>query len=170
MEDLFKPDCIRTFTGLYMNVFEPTADMICIEDIAHSLSQQPRFGGHLPRWYSVAQHSVMCQVLANEPHKFAALLHDAAEAYLLDMPKPIKDRLPEYKKLEDNLMKVIARKFGFEYPLNEHVKWVDTQMLKIEWHNVMLDGTETKLTSWNHERAEYEFLKTFKYYAHQTRK
>ena len=54
-ENLYTPNCIRTFTGLYMNVFNPKPDMICIEDIAHALSQQPRFGGHLPRMYSVAQ-------------------------------------------------------------------------------------------------------------------
>ena len=54
MENLHTADCIRTFTGLYMNVFEPTPEMICIEDIAHGLSNMPRFGGHLPEFYSVA--------------------------------------------------------------------------------------------------------------------
>ena len=46
-ENLYTKDCIRTFTGIYMNVFNPTSEMICIEDIAHSLSLQCRFAGHL---------------------------------------------------------------------------------------------------------------------------
>ncbi|MFC4230551.1 hypothetical protein ACFOW1_01525 [Parasediminibacterium paludis] len=57
LEDLYKPNCIRTYTGLYMNVFDPTPEMICIEDIAHALSHQCRFSGHTKQFYSVAQHS-----------------------------------------------------------------------------------------------------------------
>lgn len=59
-ESLYTPNCIRTFTGIYMNVFDPTDEMICIEDIANALSHQCRFAGHLPNFYSVAQHSVQC--------------------------------------------------------------------------------------------------------------
>lgn len=54
--------CIRTNSGLFINVFEPTKDVISIEDIAHALASIPRFGGHLNRHYSVAQHSVMCMM------------------------------------------------------------------------------------------------------------
>ena len=50
-ENLYTPNCIRTFTGIYVNVFEPTPEMICIEDIAHALSNQCRFSGHLPTFY-----------------------------------------------------------------------------------------------------------------------
>lgn len=119
MENLFTANCIRTFTGKYMNVFEPTEDMICIEDVAHALSNQCRFGGHLPKFYSVAQHSLMCCEMATPERKLEALLHDASEAYLLDVPKPIKQRLSNYKEIEDNLMRLIAKKFGFQYPLSE---------------------------------------------------
>lgn len=112
MENLYTPDCIRTFTGIYMNVFEPTPEMICIEDIAHSLSMQCRFGGHLPEFYSVAEHSWHCSLMVANEHKLAALLHDASEAYLLDIPRPIKHRLNNYKKIEDNLMNIIAKNLG----------------------------------------------------------
>lgn len=117
-ENLYTPDCIRTFTGIYVNVFEPTEEMICIEDIAHALSNQCRFGGHLPVFYSVAQHSIIMSDKMHESHKLAALLHDASEAYLLDIPRPIKKGLSNYKEIEDKLMTAIAAKFGFEYPLH----------------------------------------------------
>lgn len=137
-ENLYTTNCIRTFSGIYMNVFEPTLDMICIEDIAHALSQQPRFGGHLHRHYSVSQHSVICSIKANED-KFEALMHDASEAYLLDIPRPIKGGLTNYKEIEDNLMRKIAEKFKFKYPLSEEVKRVDGFMLECEWEQLMLN-------------------------------
>jgi len=91
IENLFTPNCIRTFTGKYVNVFEPTLEMICIEDIAHALSMQCRFGGHLPYFYSVAQHSINCSFLVDTPClKLEVLMHDASEAYLLGIPSPIK--------------------------------------------------------------------------------
>ena len=58
IENLYTPDCIRTYTGIYMNVFEPTLEMIHIEDIAHALSMQCRFGGHLYDFYSVVQKQI----------------------------------------------------------------------------------------------------------------
>jgi hypothetical protein len=133
-ENLYTPDCIRTASGIYMNVFEPTPEMVCIEDIAHALTYQCRFGGHLPTFYSVAHHSLNCSYLIDEPElKLAALLHDASEAYLLDIPRPIKQRLRDYKEIEDGLMRVIANKFGFEWPLHPEVKKVDEIMLQLEW-------------------------------------
>jgi hypothetical protein len=68
-------DCIRTNSGIYMNVFEPTLDMIDINDIAHVLSNLPRFGGHLDRFYSVAQHSVMCTMRVKSVEDKRAVLY-----------------------------------------------------------------------------------------------
>jgi hypothetical protein len=138
IENLFTPDCIRTISGKYVNVFEPKVEMICIEDIAHALSNQCRFAGHTPYFYSVAQHSNLCFELASPEHKLAALLHDASEAYLCDIPRPIKLRLPEYKLIEDKLMKLIAEKFGFQYPLHPEVKEIDDRLLKMEWDNLII--------------------------------
>ncbi|MFC4230550.1 hypothetical protein ACFOW1_01520 [Parasediminibacterium paludis] len=67
-----------------------------------------------------------------------ALMHDASEAYLMDIPTPIKAHLPDYKAIENNLMKVIAAKFGFDYPLSKAVKEADTLMLRHEWAAIML--------------------------------
>lgn len=154
-------DCIRTNSGLFINVFEPHPDMISIEDIAHALSSIPRFGGHLNRHYSVAQHSVAAALAAKtlEDRK-AALLHDASEAYMLDMPTPIKSKLPDYKKYEDNLMRVIAEKFGFEYPLNPEIKRIDAELLQLEWENlVVYDNLEFDCLP--KEDAKIAFLATY---------
>jgi len=160
-ENLYEPDCIRTFTGIYVNVFEPTLEMICIEDIAHGLSNQCRFAGHLKKFYSVAQHSWHCYTLAPSKHKLAALLHDASEAYLCDIPKPIKKHLPDYCKIEDNLMKVISKKFGFEYPLSKEVKEADKTMLKVEWEKLMIN--DSRHVCWDIEEAKKAFMITFEF-------
>lgn len=137
-ENLYTPDCIRTVSGIYVNVFDPKPEMFVIEDIAHALSMQPRFGGHLPHFYSVAQHSALTAAFVEEEYKLSALMHDASEAYLLDIPRPIKQRLSNYKDIEHGLMQVLSVVFGFQYPLPEAVKKADEDMLKLEWDSLML--------------------------------
>jgi hypothetical protein len=156
-ENLYTPDCIRTFTGIYVNVFEPTPEMICIEDIAHALSHQCRFGGHLPKFYSVAQHSTM---VCMEHQTLQALMHDAAEAYLLDIPSPIKKRLAGYHEIEEGLLKVIGEKFGFDHVLTEEVKAADKMLLEFEWDNIMLE--KDRIWCWSPEIAKDRFLGMFK--------
>jgi hypothetical protein len=160
LED-YPANCIRTNSGTFINVFEPTPDMIVIEDIAHALSRLPRFGGHLNRHYSVAQHSVLAarrvKGLAN---KREALLHDASEAYLLDMPTPIKARMNEYKEHEHNLMIAIFNKFNLDYPLSPAVKKVDREMLDLEWENLVInDNPDFKV--WSANKAKKEFMKMY---------
>jgi hypothetical protein len=162
MENLYMPNCIRTFTGIYVNVFEPTLEMICIEDIAHGLSNQCRFGGHLPEFYSVAQHSFLCSQMAESEFKLEALLHDASEAYLLDIPSPIKQGLSNYKEIEDKLMVLIAEKFGFKYPLTKAVKKIDEEMLQFEWKHLMLKKPMIGwFDCWQPGYAKRRFLETF---------
>lgn len=166
VENLYTPNCIRTVTGIYINVFEPTEDMVCIEDIAHSLCQQPRFGGHLPYFYSVAEHSLNCAyVIDDEGLKLDALLHDASEAYLMDIPKPIKGGLANYKEIEDRLMGVIASKFGFEYPLRKEVKAVDEEMLNFEWNYLMLQKGEWPLKRRHPQEIKSDFIGMYKHFA-----
>jgi 5'-deoxynucleotidase YfbR-like HD superfamily hydrolase len=161
MENLYSPNCIRTFTGLYVNIFDPTPDMFCLEDIAHSLSQQCRFAGHLPEFYSVAQHSVHCSNVVEDKYKVAALLHDASEAYLLDIPRPIKSWLTNYRSIEDTLMEVIAKKFGFKYPLDEIIKTTDKLALEFEWDHLMLKKPlPHEFTCFSPKEAKKLFLKT----------
>lgn len=164
-ENLFTPNCIRTNSGIYMNVFDPTPEMICIEDIAHALSNQARFGGHLKKFYSVAQHSLMCYRYSHRGYEFDSLMHDASEAYLLDIPSPIKAGLSNYKEIEDKLMMAIAEKFGFNYPLSPAVKDVDAVMLQFEWDHLVLDQPlpdyVKDFTIMSHEEAKEAFLNAF---------
>ena len=141
-ENLYTKNSIRTFTGIYFNVLEPTEEMINIEDIAHALSQICRFNGHLPNFYSVAQHSVICSGLVAKEKQLEALLHDASEAYLCDVPKPVKPLLTNYKETEDRIMTLIAKKYGFQWPLSPEVHQVDSEMLQIEWDHLMLAKSE----------------------------
>ena len=162
----FEEDCIRTYTGKSINVFDTNPDTIDIVDIAHALSFQCRFGGHLPEFFSVAQHCINCCSVADEDEKFDALMHDVSEGLgLLDFPTPIKNRMPEYKVIEHKLMMVLAKKFNFNYPKSKHVEDIDKAMLVTEWHNVMLGNkTNEDFTILSMEDAEAEFLRLYHKY------
>jgi hypothetical protein len=108
---------ICTAGGRRFNLHEPSADDVALEDIAHALAMTPRFGGHCTEFLSVAQHSILVADLVHEQQPGAraqqvALLHDASEAYLVDMPAPIKRFLPDFKKIEDRVQAVIFEAFG----------------------------------------------------------
>lgn len=107
---------IQTYSGLFVNPLAMTPDEITLKDIAHALSLICRFGGHCTQFYSVAQHSVLVSEITKQlggtpDQVYAALLHDATEAYLIDLPRPIKNQLPDYKTAEKGLEKIIAEKF-----------------------------------------------------------
>jgi hypothetical protein len=138
-ENLYEPNCIRTNSGVYFNLLEPTAEMIKIEDIAHALSRLPRFGGHLNPDWTVAQHSMQVAYHCKQ-HRLEALLHDASEAYLMDLPTPIKKLIPDYYAMEERINLVIAAKFNLVYPWPEEVKRADQLMLETEWNMMMISS------------------------------
>lgn len=142
-ETLYTDGVIRTVSGTYVNVLDPKPEQLIIEDIAHSLAMQPRWGGHCYLFFSVAQHS--CNVSNGIPVKYrspimqlSALMHDASEAYLMDIPRPVKMHLSNYANIEDKLMKALAAKFGFEYPFHKMVKDADESELREEWEHLIL--------------------------------
>lgn len=164
-ENLYTPDSIRTVSGIYVNVMDPKPEMFIIEDIAHALAHTPRFGGHLPHFYSVAEHSAsVCHMVDAKELKLQALLHDAAEAYLCDIPSPIKKNLPDYKAMEQRLLKILLEKFGVKYPLHESVKDADACKLSWEWHNLMLGNINTKRIGWDFDGIKKEFLYLYEHY------
>lgn len=127
---------IQTFTGKKFFPVEPNVKDICIRDIAHSLAYLCRFTGHIHSFYSVAQHSVLVSYLVSKECALAALLHDASEAYLQDIPKPLK-RLPlfeEYRKLEHKLQAMIFEKFN----------WIDGELPEIKEADVTMLATEAR--------------------------
>ena len=107
---------IRTFSGIHMSPADPRPEEICIEDIAHALSLMTRANGHFPVFYSVAQHSLDCAAMAQAEGRssrevLACLLHDASEAYLSDITRPVKGCLPEYRRIEQVLQEMIYEKY-----------------------------------------------------------
>jgi len=146
---LKKPDMttsIDTYCGIDFHPFNPVPSMVVIEDIAHALSNLCRFSGHCISYYSVSQHSVLVASILPQELKLAGLLHDASEAYLQDIPSPIK-RSPEfkmYRDLEANVEAVIAQKFGYKFPLDPRVKEADCILLATEKRDLMPYQTRTE--------------------------
>jgi hypothetical protein len=155
---LFSGNWIRAHSGTYVNVFDPKPEMFLIEDIAEGLAYKYRWGGHSSVKITVAEHSVMVSNGLPIRHKLAGLLHDASEAYLSDIPSPIKQLLPEYKTIEDNVMACIALKFGFSWPLSTRVKTEDWNMLQREWSFAVVKNT---WINWSNEKAKDFFLRKF---------
>src|SRR5713226_1215903 len=106
---------IITYTGKQFYHLNPQPEMVCIEDIAHSLAMLCRWTGHTKFHYSVAQHSIYCSRIGPQETALERLLHDASEAYLGDMNRPLKhftNAGPAYREVESKVQTVIYRKFG----------------------------------------------------------
>jgi hypothetical protein len=136
---------IQTWSGKRVFLDRPDRDVVEIEDIAHALANVCRFGGH-SHFYSVAQHSILVSELVREKDKslaLAGLLHDAAEAYLGDVVRPLKRILgASYSDLERAWMTVIAEKFSAPGVFDPLVKEADNQALAIERRDVMTQHPE----------------------------
>lgn len=137
----------NTVTGTLINIHEPTESSIKILDIANALSMLCRFGGHVRRFYSVAQHSVLVMALAPEELKKEALLHDAAEAFVGDVIKPLKNLVGEpYDIIEFRFSQVIYQKFGLDRHKLEAIKKYDLMALQLE-HKALQVGNATDLVT-----------------------
>jgi len=128
------PTSIQTFTGIFFDPFNPRVEDVRIEDIAHALTMQCRFGGHVRKRWSVAQHSLMVSDLCPEHLKLEGLLHDASEAYLTDLPRPIKHHplLSSYRGLEADLEYAISKRFDLSWPMPDEIKAADNAVLVAE--------------------------------------
>jgi 5'-deoxynucleotidase YfbR-like HD superfamily hydrolase len=109
-----------------------------IEDIAHALSNICRYGGHTRVFYSVAQHCVLCSLHVEPECAREALFHDASEAFMGDMVRPLKDCVPEFKRIEERTEFAIATRFGLRYPWPAAVKEVDDRMLFTERRDLIV--------------------------------
>lgn len=130
---------IITLTGKHFNFSDVKPESICIEDIAGALSNICRFTGHLPEFYSVAQHSIHCSYLVLAEHAMEALLHDAAEACCNDINSPLKALLPDYQVVESKVEAVIRDKFNLPLSMSAPVKRADLIMLGTERRDFGLD-------------------------------
>lgn len=149
---------ISTFTGKRLNPLEPKKETIDIRDIAHALSLLCRGNGQVSHFYSVAQHSIACSKEAeargySKRIQYACLLHDASEAYLSDVTRPVKRKMPEYMDAEAVLQREIWGKY-FQQPLTENelaaVREIDDDMLFIELEQLLhrtLEGERPQMYS-----------------------
>ena len=169
---------IRTYTGRVINPLDPDPNEICIEDIAHSLSQQCRFTGHTKEFYSTGQHSVLvARVFPGEAEDMLCrLLHDAPETYMSDLASPLKktDWGQHYREAEQKLEEAVAKAFGLLYPFPETVKKADLILLNTEIRDLMpadMTGVEVdkyppakfKIVGWSPETAKGIFLSDYKW-------
>lgn len=133
--------CISTINRHRFDPVEPTYDDIELDDIAHALSMMTRANGHFKEFYSVARHSINCLYEArlrgySYKVQLLCLLHDSAEAYIGDMTRPLKLRLPQFSLYEKNLQKIIYLKYAttdVSSEEKEQVKSVDDSLLYHEF-------------------------------------
>ena len=145
---------LTTASGRAIDIQRVTPNDISILDIAHSLSNLCRFAGHTREFYSVAQHSVRVALALPPELRLAGLLHDATEAYVVDLPRPVKCLLPDYERLEAKVWGAISSRFGiavFEDPL---IKEMDNRALRTEWEELMWPPLPTELKGFPSLKAE----------------
>ena len=180
-----KGDWQQTFTGRQFWPLDPRIEDISIEDIAHALSLQCRFAGHCRTFYSVAEHSVRVSLLieawnVREGYSgawrytscLAALLHDASEAYCIDVPRPLKPYLTGYKAIEADVMSAVERWAGLNpgacsVPAIKHADEVllatearDLMKITHPWHLKAEPLPDVILPWWSHT-AESRFIARF---------
>lgn len=128
---------ILLYSGNYFDFENIESNKIEISDIAHGLSNVCRFAGQCPEFYSVAQHSVLVSQLLPPHLQLQGLLHDASEAYMGDVAKPLKNLLPDYVALEKRVEAHIFESFGLPSTLDYMVKNADMRLLRTEQRDIM---------------------------------
>jgi len=149
-QSITKPMTMTLYSGRDVDIFNMNHKQIDIEDIAHALSNLCRYGGHCLFHYSVALHSVLCSYESGTiKEKLAFLLHDASEAYVNDLVRPIKHRpeLEQYRVEEDKIQKLVFEKFGLEFPFSKRVHEVDNKVLMDELGAIIITDSEIAETS-----------------------
>jgi uncharacterized protein len=163
---------IRTFTGLKFQHSNPQPEMICVQDIAHALSQLCRYAGHCRTFYSVGQHVVYCSWITPPEHALWALCHDGEEFATVDLPSPFK-HLPgmeAFRTYANAIQKVIIAKFGLPATEPAAVKAADMLLLVTEQRDLMphsdssfpgIAPLKQRIIPWSCRKAERVFLLRF---------
>lgn len=162
---------MQTYTGRQFYPLHPYPNDVAAEDIAHALGHICRYGGHVDRFYSVAEHCVLMSRAVAPEHALSALLHDATEAYVGDMVRPLKRHMPAYRQAEDRVAWAIGHHFKVDPAMPPEVKSADNRILLDERAALMPatrhawmqdeDGTQplgVAIEAWEPSRAEAEYL------------
>jgi len=143
-----KGNFMQVWTGGVYWPLDPRAEEVFIEDIAHALSMQCRYAGHVERFYSVGEHSVHVSHIVPPHMALLGLLHDATEAYLVDVPRPVKRHLLNYKEIEQLNWLAIAERFGLPETLPPEIHRADAAMLPTERAALMKPLPEHDAQAW----------------------
>jgi 5'-deoxynucleotidase YfbR-like HD superfamily hydrolase len=168
---------IGTYTGKQFYLLEPRLEDIDIQDIAHGLAMQCRWTGQCKFHYSIAQHSVYCSLLGPPEEAFDRLMHDAPEAYIGDLNRPLKHYTEAgvaYRRQEAIIQEAIATRFGYSVVEPKSVKLADNSMLYAEKDQLLnLEFEEAEnwdrydedngiiISQWTPEQAKQRFLDKF---------
>ncbi len=141
--------------------FDPKPESVFIGNISRALSHICRYNGHCATFYSVAQHSVICSQKVASGFELAALLHDATEAYVGDLIRPIKVFMPDYTSMEDELYRrAIAPRFGLPTELPKEVHEVDNQVLVTEARDLLPYGADL-MKKWGIEDEPFDDVEVY---------
>ncbi len=164
---------MTTFTGKRFTPFYPNMDDICIEDIAHHLALECRYGGACKYHYSVAQHCVLGAEAVRGGMKLPFLLHDGAEAYFKDMVHNVKRYISDYQMAEKSLQELIFLKFKVHDFDRLEVKRIDFAIMATEV-SVLISNKEgwsfpepplpVTIKPWTWRKAEEMFLNAYYIY------
>lgn len=162
---------MQTYSGLQFYPLDPRPQDVRSVDIAHSLSLICRYGGHVDRFYSVAEHCVLMSRAVAPEHALWALLHDATEAYVGDMVRPLKHHMPDYCEAEAGVWAAIATSYRVGHHMPPEVKEADNRILLDERAALMrntrhawvqdIEGVQplgVEIHGWLPGRAEGEYL------------
>lgn len=166
--DWLRGDWMQLYSGKRFYPMDPRPEDIDPRDIAHALSLLCRYGGHIHRFYSVAEHCVLMSRIVAPEHALAALLHDATEAYVVDVPRPLKRYLADYQAVEATVWAAVCDHFGLDTELPPEVKDADTRILLNEtallmpgtadWAVAMgVEPLDVIVTGWEPYLAEAEY-------------
>jgi hypothetical protein len=126
-------------SGKLFDFLDPHGSDFSIDDVAHGLANICRYTGQCRRFYSVAEHSILVSDTVSE-FAYEALLHDAAEAFIGDVTRPLKQLLPEFKRIEANVEAAIVERFRMNPTYRKSVKEADLRVLAAEQAQVMAPG------------------------------
>jgi uncharacterized protein len=162
-------------SGALFDFLDPWSSNFTIEDIAHGLSNICRYAGQCRKFYSVAEHSIHVSYVA-QGFEYPALMHDATEAFLGDITRPLKQLVPEFKRIETGVERAIFSRFGIEWPIPPDVKYADLKVLAAEQAQIMPLGTDRWVRTsnvvpadilvehWSQEVAKQNFFGAFRVY------
>lgn len=137
---------LLTASGIHFDLIDPQPDMVNVLDIAQGLANECRYTGQCRWFYSVAQHATLASQIVRDEYALEALLHDASEAYIKDIPRPLKQLLPDYRQIEKRIDAVIRHVFKLPERMSHEVHEADVILLATERRDLMIaDPTEWEI-------------------------